>query len=99
MTGTRRHMSNTRHADPGYPDPDSRSAKVGYMATDYRSAERVVGVPFRMTQQEREQLETEMQAEGLTSLQQLFEARVFGKPKPRRKPGPQPQGERLDISA
>lgn len=69
------------------------------MATDYRSAARSVGVPFRMTQDERTQLEVEMRAEGLTSLQQLFEARVFGHPKPRRKPGPQPQSERLDISA
>jgi hypothetical protein len=69
------------------------------MAKDYRSVSRVVGVPFRMTVEERAQLEDEMHAEGLTSLQQLFESRVFGQPKPRRKPGPQPQDERLDISA
>jgi len=69
------------------------------MAQDYRSSERVVGVPFRMTEQERANLETEMRAEGYSSLQQLFEARIFGKAKPRRKPGPQPQAERLDISA
>lgn len=69
------------------------------MATDYRSAQRVVGIPFRMTREERADLEHEMEAEGYTSLQQLFEARVFGQAKPRRKPGPQPQDERLDISA
>jgi hypothetical protein len=69
------------------------------MATDYRSGQREVGVPFRMSKDDRTQLEREMRAEGFSSLQQLFEARVFGAPKPRRKSGPQPQAERLDLSA
>lgn len=68
------------------------------MATDYRSASRSVGVSFRMTAEERARLQEEATKQGY-SIQQLLEARVFGAAKPRRKPGPQPQSERLDLSA
>lgn len=69
------------------------------MAQDYRSAARAAGVSFRMSEDEKEQLEREAAAAGYSSLQQLFEARLLGGVKPRRKPGPQPQSERLDIGA
>ena len=69
------------------------------MARDYRSARRSVGISFRMTPSERARLEREAETEGFSSLQQLLEARVFGAAKPRRKSGPQPQEERLDLTA
>ncbi len=69
------------------------------MATDPRSQARSVNVSFRMTTDERVRLQKEAVHEGFESVQQLLEARIFGAAKPRRKPGPQPQNERLDISA
>lgn len=69
------------------------------MPKDYRSGDRATAISFRMTTEEREQLHREVVEGGYTSLQQLLEARVFGAPKPRRKSGPQPQAERLDLSA
>lgn len=58
------------------------------MATDYRSGERAGSFTFRMTAAEKAQLEREAREGGFVSVQQLLEARVFGAPKPRRRPGP-----------
>lgn len=69
------------------------------MATDHRSTQRAVAFPFRMSRADREQLDREVRAGGYSSLQQLLEAKVFGKAKAARRPGPQPQEERLDIGA
>lgn len=69
------------------------------MAADLRSRARAVNVSFRMTPEERSILQRAAADEGFESVQQLLEARMFGAPKPRRKPGPQPQDERLDMSA
>lgn len=69
------------------------------MATDPRSRAREVNVSFRMTTDERVKLQEQASSEGYESVQQLLEARIFGAPKPRRKPGPQHQDERLNISA
>lgn len=74
-------------------------ATLAHMARDYRSDDRTVSVTFRMSADQRERLETEKRESGLDSLQQLLDLRVFGASSPRRKPGPQPQAERLDISA
>lgn len=69
------------------------------MSRDYRSGSRSVGATFRMTEEERDQLREVAAREGYSSLQQLFEARLLGEAKPKRKPGPQPQAERLDLTA
>ena len=53
---------------------------------------------FRMTREQRRQLHEEATSEGLT-VQQLLEQRVWGAATPRRKPGPVPQDDRLDMSA
>ncbi len=69
------------------------------MATDPRSPARSVNVSFRMTPAERVKLQEEAASAGFETVQQLLEARMFGAAKPRRRPGPQPQDERFDISA
>lgn len=69
------------------------------MPTDHRSRARAVNLTFRMTPEERERLQAEATAEGYETVQQLLEARVWGVAKPRRRPGRQPQEERLDVSA
>lgn len=69
------------------------------MAADLRSRARAVNVSFRMTPEERETLQRAAADEGFESVQQLLEARMFGAPKPRRKPGPQTQDQQLDMSA
>lgn len=72
---------------------------VGPMPTDHRSRARAVNLTFRMTPEERAKLHADAVAEGYETIQQLLEARVWGAAKPRRRPGRQPQEERLDFSA
>ncbi len=59
----------------------------------------MTAISFRMSAEEREQLELEAREGGFDSLQQLLEVRVFGEARPRRRPGPQPQEDRLPVSA
>lgn len=89
-----------RHAAP----PNLRTSGVMacqgcLMPTDHRSRARAVNLTFRMTPEERERLQADANAEGYETVQQLLEARVWGVAKPRRRPGRQPQEERLDVSA
>jgi len=89
-----------RHAGKSnVPDSGISLWEDHLMATDPRSQARSVNVSFRMTTDERVRLQKEAVREGFESVQQLLEARIFGAAKPRRKPGPHPQDERLDISA
>jgi hypothetical protein len=53
---------------------------------------------FRMTREQRRKLHDDAVAAGLT-VQQLLEQRVWGEAAPRRKPGPRPQRESLEMSA
>ncbi len=69
------------------------------MATDYRSDERTHRVAIRLSAHDAEELRRAAADEGYASVQQLIEARVFGEARPRRKPGPKPQGEQLELSA
>ncbi len=68
------------------------------MATDYRSSRRAVQVTFRMTTEDKARLKREAAEAGLT-LTQLFEQRMLGHAYPVGKSGPQPQTERLNLSA
>lgn len=70
-----------------------------HMATEYRSAAREHKVSLRFSTQEVEELHRQAAEEGYSSMQQLAEARFFGEARPRRKPGPTPQNERLELSA
>jgi hypothetical protein len=69
------------------------------MATDYRSAERAHKLSLRLSVHEVEELRRTAADEGYASIQQLIEARLFGEARPRRKPGPKPQSEQLEMSA
>jgi len=69
------------------------------MATDPRSRDRCVNVTFRVSEAERASLREEALREGYDSVQQLLEERMLGAAKPKRKSGPQPRTQRLDISA
>jgi hypothetical protein len=69
------------------------------MATDPRSRDRFVNVTFRVSEAERASLREQALRQGYASVQQLLEARMLGAAKPKRKPGPQPQTERLEVSA
>ena len=55
-------------------------------------------INFRITPEEKARLKSEAAEAGLT-LTQLFELRMLGYTTPVGKSGPQPQSERLDISA
>lgn len=68
------------------------------MPTDHRSARRGAMINFRITPEEKARLKSEAAEAGLT-LTQLFELRMLGYTTPVGKSGPQPQSERLDISA
>jgi len=74
------------------------ACETARMATDYRSPARSALVTFRTTVDEKARLKREAAEAGLT-LTQLFELRMLGYTTPVGKSGPQPQSERLDISA
>lgn len=63
---------------------------------DYRSAERQSPFTFRVTLEEKARLRAEVAAEGLSSVQQLLELRVFGKAKPTRSSGRQRKHAQVD---
>ncbi len=68
------------------------------MPMDYRSRAREVSLTFRMTAERRQLLHAEAIEAGLT-VQQLLESRVWGAAEPRRRSGPRPQEDRLELSA
>jgi len=68
------------------------------MPINHRSQARETSLTFRMTAEQRAALHQTAAAAGLT-VQQLLEERVWGAATPRRKSGPRPQNERLEMSA
>jgi len=88
-----------RHADrSGIRDSRRPPCQPVVMPPIHRSAAREAHMTFRMTRAQRRKLHDDAEAAGLT-VQQLLEQRVWGVATPRRKPGPVPQGERLELSA
>lgn len=66
----------------------------------HRRPERQALIPFRMSIEEKQQLQAEAEAHGWT-LQQLVEARVWGAPRPKRRTNGKPvpvQDENLGIA-
>jgi len=88
----------TRHANKSH-GWDGPTDKVMHMATRRRGAGREHKLTLRLSPHEVEELRRTAADEGYSSLQQLFESRLFGEARPRRKPGPKPQNEQLGLSA
>jgi hypothetical protein len=87
-----------RHANKS-PNWDGLTGRVLHMANRQRSAGREHKLTLRLSPHEVEELRRTAADEGYSSLQQLFESRLFGYARPRRKPGPKPQNEQLGLSA
>ena len=103
------HVSHQTHATRDLFGTESNNlatqyGRVQHMATEHRSEARAHKLSLRLSTQDVEQLRRIAADEGYASIQQLFEARLFGEARPQRKPGPQgprrkPQNEQLEMSA